>query len=173
MNTFMNFMNTLAKRFAVAAVLLPATLNAQALSQGAPAVTAGDIQVSAAWARAAAATAPVGGAFVTLINHGRETDSLVAASSTVADTVELHTHTMDGGVMRMRAVAAMELAPGAVTEMKPGGLHIMLIGLKAPLTEGGRFPLTLTFQRAGTVTVPVAVRGAGAMGAAPGHGHGG
>jgi hypothetical protein len=78
----------------------------------------------------------------------------------VASVVELHTHTADGGVMRMRQVEAIDVTGGTTTQLRPGGLHIMLIGLKAPLKEGTRFPLTLKFEKAGEVALEVAVRAA-------------
>jgi copper(I)-binding protein len=64
----------------------------------------------------------------------------------------------------MRPVEAIEVTPGAPIVLQPGGLHVMLIGLKAPLKEGERFPLTLTFERAGTIEVEVVVEKLGAMG---------
>jgi copper(I)-binding protein len=70
--------------------------------------------------------------------------------------------TMDGDVMRMRQVSAIEVNPGEPTVLRPGGLHIMLIGLKAPMREKERFPLTLTFEKAGKVEVQIAVESAGA-----------
>jgi copper(I)-binding protein len=70
----------------------------------------------------------------------------------------MHTMTMDGDIMRMRQVTAIEVPPNARVEMRPGeGLHIMLIGLKGPLTAGERFPLALAFERAGSIEVTVAV----------------
>ncbi|HYD32540.1 MAG TPA: copper chaperone PCu(A)C [Azospirillaceae bacterium] len=159
----MKFLSTLA---ALAAVLLP-------LSAGAADVTAGNITVSNPWARATAGMVAAGGAFLTLTNQGSEADALVAATADVADKVELHTHINDNGVMRMRSVEAIEIPAGGVAELKPGGLHVMLIGLKAPLKQGESFPLRLTFKRTGTATVMVAVQGPGAMGMGHMPGHGG
>jgi copper(I)-binding protein len=80
----------------------------------------------------------------------------------VAEVVELHTHVMDGTIMRMRKVDAIDVTGGSTTELKPGGLHVMLIGLKAPLKAGEKFPLTLKFERAGEVKLDVEVRGTAA-----------
>ena len=96
---------------------------------------------------------------------GDEPDKLVSASSPVAELVELHTVGLDNsGVMRMRRVEAIEVAPEAATRLEPGGLHIMLIGLDGPLIQGDQFPLTLTFEIAGDLEVLVAVASAGASG---------
>lgn len=124
----------------------------------------GAIEIKDAWARASPAKAPVGGAFVTITNGGTTTDNLLGASADVSKTVELHTHIAQGEVMRMVAVGSIELQPGKTVAMAPGGLHIMLIGLNAPLKEGTSFPLELTFAQAGKVTVTVDVRPVGAMG---------
>jgi copper(I)-binding protein len=76
----------------------------------------------------------------------------------VTDVVELHTQAVEGGVMRMRQVEAIDVTGDTTTQPRPGGLHIMLIGPKAPLREGTRFPSTLKFEKAGEVTLDVMVR---------------
>ncbi|MGE5518080.1 MAG: copper chaperone PCu(A)C [Bacteroidota bacterium] len=124
----------------------------------------GAIEIKDAWARATPARAPVGGAFITIVNTGAATDNLVGASAEVSKTAELHTHLVQGDVMRMVAVESIEVAPGKPVAMGPGGLHIMLMGLNAPLKEGTSFPLELTFAQAGKVTVTVDVKPVGAMG---------
>lgn len=124
----------------------------------------GAIEIKDAWARATPPKAPAGGAFVTIVNTGTAIDNLVGASAAVAKTVELHTHLAEGDVMRMVAVGSVEVAPGKAVAMGPGGLHVMLIGLNAPLKEGTSFPLELTFLHAGKVTVTVDVKPVGAMG---------
>jgi len=123
----------------------------------------GPIKIDHPFARATAPTAKNGAAFMKLMNNGA-TDRLVSAAADVSEVVELHTHIKEGDIMRIRKVDAIEVVGGGMTELKPGGLHVMLIGLKAPLVEGARFPLTLTFEKAGTVTVEVEVKGAGAGG---------
>lgn len=132
----------------------------------APAAKAGDIQILMPFARATPAR--VGGAFMTLKNDGHGADRLLKAASPVAESVELHTHVKDGDVMRMRAVEAIPVAAHGSTALAPGGYHIMLIGLKQPLKAGERFALTLTFEKAGAVTLEVPVQQAGAGG---GHKH--
>jgi hypothetical protein len=129
---------------------------------------AGPIVVSDAWARASATAAmKTGAAFAVLANQGAEMDRLVAAESPVAERVELHTHTMDGGVMKMRQVEAIEVHPGSPTLMQPGGLHVMFIGLRAPLKEGSTIPLTLVFEKAGRIEATAHVLAPGAMGKGP------
>ena len=134
----------------------------------------GDLVIGQPWARASIGKAPNGAAYMTISVQGTEADRLIAAESEVARRVELHTHMMDGDIMRMRPVAAIEVAPGEPTVLQPGGLHVMLMGLKSPLTEGQRFALTLVFERGGRVEVDVAVLGATAIQGPEGmkHGHG-
>lgn len=122
---------------------------------------AGAIEIEHPWARASAASVPNGAVYLVLHNEGKEGDRLVSASSPAADRVELHTHIDENGVMKMRQINAVEVAPDTTIKLAPSGLHIMLLGLKAPLVKGKAFPLTLTFEKAGTVTVDVSVQGAG------------
>lgn len=129
--------------------------------------TLGEITVKAPWARASAGMARAGAAFMTIDNARAEADRLVSASADVSKSVELHTHVKDGDVMRMRPVDAVDVPAGSAVELQPGGYHVMFMGLEQPFREGESFPLTLTFENAGTLTVDVTVLGAGAMG--PGH----
>lgn len=133
----------------------------------------GDLLIEHVWARATPGQAKVGAAYAEVANTGGAVDRLIAASveEGVAQRVELHTHAMDGGVMRMRKIDAVEIDPGAEVVMRPGGVHIMLIGLKAPLRHGARFPMTLTFEKAGPVTVDVEVWPVGAAGPQDGASH--
>jgi copper(I)-binding protein len=118
------------------------------------------IAVPEAWARASAGAATTGAAYVTLVG-GAQTDQLVGASTPIAVTAEVHETISDGGIMRMRPVAAVPIPPGKTVTFAPGGYHIMLIDLQHPLTAGERFPLTLKFAHATPVTVQVTVRGLG------------
>ncbi len=95
-------------------------------------------------------------------------DRLIAAASPAAERVELHTHTLDAqGVARMTRIEGIEVVAGSPTELRPGGLHVMLMGLTAPLAAGDAIDLTLTFEAAGDVTLRVPVRAVGG-----GHMHG-
>jgi hypothetical protein len=125
----------------------------------------GTLTIGHPWARASAGPVRNGAAYLTVHNAGAA-DSLVAVSGDVAKRVELHTHLMEGDVMKMRRVEALEVPAGGMAALEPGGIHVMLIGLAQPLKEGERFPLTLTFRDAGEVTVEVKVEAVGSMGPA-------
>jgi copper(I)-binding protein len=125
------------------------------------------IQVADAWARQAPmmpstghmhGATGTGAVYVTLRNSGAAPDALVGASSEAAEVVELHETIRDGEVMRMRPVAKLALPAGATLEMKPGGLHIMLINLKRALHPGDKVPLTLTFEHGASLPLEVPVR---------------
>lgn len=120
----------------------------------------GSLQVGHPWTRVT--PGKTGSAYLSVTNTGAEIDRLVGASSPAADKAELHTHQMDGDVMRMRPVQAIEVPPGESAVLKPGGLHIMLLGLKAPIRVGMRVPLTLRFEKAGNVDVELSVETVGA-----------
>lgn len=105
----------------------------------------GDIQIQHAYARAVPPGQPNSAAFMTLHNKGDAANAVVSASSPAAKVVELHTHTMDGGMMKMRKIEKIDIPAKGMTELKPGGLHIMLIGLKEQLKPGMKVSLTLKF----------------------------
>ena len=123
------------------------------------------LEVSDAWARATPGKAETGVAYLTI--RSPTSDRLVSASSPVAKKAELHTMEMAGMVMKMRPLAGLDIPAGQPVTLKPGGEHIMLLGLTRPLREGQSFPLTLNFEKAGTRTVTVAVEKPGAAGPAP------
>lgn len=152
-------------RFVVAAALFAATAAAQHYEVGA-------LHIAEPHARATAPGQPNGAAFLSVENRGAEADRLVAASSPAASAVEIHETASEDGVMRMRKLDAVEIAPGAPIVFAPGGLHIMLIGLTAPLKDGETVPLTLTFEKAGSVTVDLAIQKTSAPADHSGHDHG-
>ena len=166
--------------YLLAAVVAAAcALAAQAPSRAQPAMdhsaNAGTVMVMDPWARATPGRAANGAAYFTVVNRGAAPDRLVGADSPAADRVELHTHIHDGGVMRMRKVEAVDLGPGGSVTFRPGGYHVMLMGLKRSLRQGETFPLNLRLEKSAAVTVTVKVMGIGAMGPEGGaHGpHGG
>ena len=112
------------------------------------------------WARATPGNATTGAAYVTLTETGAA-DTLTGASTPAAKTAEVHETISDNGVMKMRPVGPLPLVAGTPVKMEPGGKHIMLMGLKAPLKAGDKFPLTLTFAHAAPMTVTVIVEAAG------------
>ncbi len=132
---------------------------------------AGDIHIVHPWSRATPPAAQVGGGFLKLENKGEAADRLVSASSPVAGRVEIHSMEVTDGVMRMRPLAdGLEIKPGATVELAPGGYHLMLMELKQPLKEGERVPLTLTFEKAGSIDVELAVEAARPSGNHGAHG---
>jgi copper(I)-binding protein len=120
------------------------------------------IQVDHPWARPS--TGQTGAVYMTIANKGPVDDRLVSATTPVANQAQLHTEIDDKGIMKMRAVSAIDVKPRSQTMLKPGGLHLMLIGLKQPLKVGESFPLTLTFEQAGKLDVTVTVEKPAAMG---------
>jgi hypothetical protein len=116
------------------------------------------VLVHEAWARASAGASTTGAAYVTLMG-GARADTLVAVSTPVAATAQVHETIDDNGIMKMRPVAAVPIPAGQTVTFTPGGTHIMLMGLKKKLTAGQNFPLTLTFAHAAPVIVDVQVRG--------------
>jgi copper(I)-binding protein len=127
------------------------------------------LRIDHPFARATPPGAKAGGVFVTVENTGTRPDRLLSVSTPMAGVAELHEMSIDAGVMRMRGVAALEVRPGEKLQLKPGGYHVMLSELRQPLKVGDRFPLTLTFQNAGTVEVSVWVEAMSA-GASTAHG---
>lgn len=129
--------------------------------------TAGALHIAHPHARPTILNQPTGAAYLTIENNGKTTDKLVAASSPVAKTVEIHTMAMEGDVMKMREAGSIELKPAETVSMEPGaGYHLMLMGLRQPLKPGDKFPLTLTFEKAGKTEVSVLVENKGAANAA-------
>ena len=133
------------------------------------------VQAENAWARATVAGQKATGAFMRLT--ASSASRLVRAESAAAGVTEIHEMKMEGDVMKMRAVAGLDLPAGQAVELKPGGYHIMLMDLKAPLAQGTQVPLTLVFQDAQgaqsqlVLQVPVQAKMPGPM-AGHGAGHG-
>lgn len=116
------------------------------------------IHVEGATAYATAEGATTGAVFLTLHNPQSAPDKLVGASAPVSSGAELHETTTDAnGVMQMNKVDAIEIQPGQQVSLKPDGYHIMLTGLSAPLVAGSSFDITLDFENAADVTLPVTV----------------
>ena len=135
--------------------------------------TAGSIKIDHPWSRATVAGIPNGAAYFVLENKGDTDDRLLSAASPVADKVELHTHLKEGEIVRMRQVDDVNLPAGETVAFEPGGLHVMLMGLKEPLEQDKSFPLTLEFDQAGSVTVVVSIdlMGGSKSGDDAAHGH--
>ena len=121
------------------------------------------VTIENAFARAAAPGMKMSGAFMTFVNHSAQEHFVVSASSDVAKNVELHMHVNENGMMRMRRVAHFHLKPGQKKVLKPGGLHIMLMGLQQPLTEGTTFRINIQFADGSETSVEVPVKSISAM----------
>ncbi len=116
------------------------------------------IMVSDPYVRAVPPGQPNSAAFMTLMNHGDQARSLVAAKSPAAKVVELHTHTMEEGMMKMRRVDKIDIPAQGSTVLEPGGLHVMLIDLTQDLKEGDKVAVTLVFANGEEQQVEAPVR---------------
>jgi len=126
-------------------------------------VTAGDLKIFAPWARATPKGASVGGGYLSITNSGDSSDRLVGGSTDVSKGFEIHSTQMENSVMKMRPVTGgLEIKPGQTIELKPGGYHVMFVGLKHGLKQGDHFGATLRFEKAGKVDVDFTVEGIGA-----------
>ena len=128
-----------------------------------PVVKRGNLELSHAWARAMLPGATTGGAYMTIVNDGKEADRLVAVSSPLAGRTEVHSMVMDGGVMKMRALKeGLEIPGGGRVEMKPGSLHLMFLDVTKRFEQGSTVPVTLTFAKAGAIELALPVASPGA-----------
>jgi len=128
--------------------------------------TTARIEFDHPWARVIMMSRPAAG-FVTVHNRGDTADRIVAVRSPMAERVELHNHIMEGNVMMMRPVDAIEIPAGGRVSLEPGGLHLMIFGLKQLPKKGDSLPVTLEFERAGAVDLDLMV---GDMSGASEHG---
>jgi copper(I)-binding protein len=135
---FFNQGNTMKNTLRICATLLAATLSGAVWAQG--------VEVKDAWARATVQGQMATGAFMKLT--AKEGLRLVSVASPVAGVAEVHEMAMDNNIMKMRAVAGLDLPAGKAVELKPGGYHIMLMDLKTPLKKDTTIPLTLIFKDA-------------------------
>ena len=133
-------------------------------------IKAGDLTIETPWLRATPNGAKVAGGYVRIVNTGTTPDTLTGAAVPFASSGEIHSMTMEGGVMKMAPVPnGLTIKPGETVELKPGGYHLMFEGLTGAPKVGETVSGTLTFQRAGTVPVTFSVAPIGAS--APGGGH--
>lgn len=122
------------------------------------AAQAQDIQIEHQYARAASPIAKTGAAFMHIMNNGTHDDTLIAVRTESAKMPELHTHIMENGVAKMREVeGGFFIKAGEAIALERGGLHIMLMGLTAPLLQGETISLTLVFEHTGEITIEVPV----------------
>ncbi len=147
------------------ALVIATSLVLLAGCSGTAASPSAGITVTDAWARSSSAMASAGAAYATITNGGSAPDALIGASSPAAATVEVHEtvaigspDASGGGMMGMRPVARVEIPAGGSLQLKPGGYHVMLIGLVKDLKAGDTIDLTLKFEKAGEITVKAQVR---------------
>lgn len=137
----------------------------------------GKLVIGHPWSRPAAAGVPMGVAYLSIANNGTEPEVLTGASSPAAASVQFHQTTISEGMARMRPLGEVTIAPGATVKFEPGGIHLMLVDLKAPLEAGKPVSLILEFRKAGRITVQLSVENSDlpATGATTGstgdHGH--
>ena len=144
---------------AVAFTLVTFTIAACSPSGDKP---SGQIAVLDAWTMATPPGADVGAGYMRISNETASTVRLLDGETPASATVEMHLMSMDGGVMRMRpAGEGLEIPAGGQVTLEPGGYHLMLIGLKAPLSEGDSVPLTLVFDGGARVETALTVRAMG------------
>ena len=131
-----------------------------------PAASLGPLQIVKPWARSSSSHPDIAGGYLTVVNDG-ETDRLVSASCPAAGSVEIHAIRVKGPVLEMRKQdAGLVIPPANQQILKPRGYHLLLGGLASPLAVGSKLPITLVFERAGSVTVDFAVEMPGAVGQA-------
>lgn len=153
--------------FAILAILSPATAHDY---------TVGALKLVHPWARATPKGAAVGGGYLKITNTGSVPDRLIGGTSDVAARFVIHEMKMEGGVMKMRPLAdGLAIGPGATVELKPGGYHVMFMGLKKQLVEGERFKSALVFEKAGEIEIEfvidkLAAQSSGATGHDGAHG---
>jgi copper(I)-binding protein len=153
------------------AALVAALSNAAA---GAEEFKAGDLVITQAWSRATPNGAKIASGYLTIENKGSAPDRLVGGSGDIAGKVEVHEMAMNNGVMKMRPLdKGLTIEPGKTVSLAPGGHHLMLTDLKSPLKQGDKVPVTLEFEKAGKVTLSLAVQGVGAKGPSAADGLGG
>jgi len=157
----------LASSTLLPAVILPASAQSADYTLGA-------IHITQPWARATPKGATSAAAYLTITNTGTTPDRVSCVSSNVAGECQIHSMTMEGGVMKMRPVeGGLEIKPGETVTLKPASFHVMLVDLKQPLEQGTTIKATLKFENAGTISIdyPVAAIGAPAPGADAGGGN--
>lgn len=126
-----------------------------------PASSAPDVRASDAWSPATAPVQTSAATYFTIDNAGGSPDRLVSVATPMG-AASLHESSLSDGIARMRPLASVTIPAGGRVELKPGGTHVMVMGLKQPLREGLAYPMTLRFERSGDRLVSVAVRSASA-----------
>ncbi len=157
------------KRLFIVMILMIGILSTACTSSEGSAAS-GDIKVSGAWGRQAMSMGAMaedgeagggsatGAVYLTVENTSGTPDVLLSAESDIAGTVEIHQTTLENDVMYMAPVQSLEIPAGGKVELKPGGYHVMLIGLTQDLKAGDKIHLKLTFQNAGALEIDVPIQ---------------
>ena len=156
-------MSTILREFSLAALascLLLQPLHAESAASG-------NLVISQAWSRATPGGAKVAGGYLTIENWGAAPDRLLSGSTRRAKKLEFHEMAVNNGVMTMRPIEGLTIEAGGNAKFSPGGNHLMLVDLNAPLRQGEQVPVTLTFERAGEIEAVLEVQGLGAQAPAP------
>ncbi len=155
----MSFIRVVTVSLALALPLAaPLAAQADGTMQMGATVHLGPLELSNGFSRATLPNAPVGGGFLTIKNTGTTADRLIGASSAVAGHVEVHEMKMVGNVMKMSAVKdGLPIPAGATVTLQPGGFHLMFMDLRQPLVQGKTVMVTLTFEHAGKVEMPLMI----------------
>lgn len=134
--------------------------------------TLGELKIGHPWSRTTPPAAKVAGGFLTIENTGKQADRLISATFSGSSNVELHEMAVDNGVMRMRELPrGIEIPAGGKVELKPGGLHLMFMGLTSGLKQGSNLKGELVFERAGKIEVEFKIEAMGARGGNDNHNH--
>jgi hypothetical protein len=138
--------------------LLIAALLSPSLYASAHEYSAGELHIEHPWSREMPAVAPTAAAYFVVHNKGAADDRLLGVATPHAGKAELHEHIHADGLMKMQQVQSVAIPAGAEVQFAPMGYHVMLFNLQQQARDGARFPLTLTFEKAGAVAVEVAVQ---------------
>lgn len=155
-------------RTVIAAAAIAAVFMADARAHD---YTVGSLKIGHPWTRATPKGASVGGGYMKITNTGTAPDRLIGGAADVAGRFEVHEMKMENGVMKMRQLGnGLDIAPGQTVELKPGGYHVMFVGLKQPFEQGKSIAATLVFEKAGKVEVSFKIEGIGGQPSGSEHG---
>ena len=153
-------------------VLLAAMLAVAASAASAHEFKAGSLEIKHPWSRATPKGATVAGGYLKIVNTGTTPDRLIGGTIAAAPKFEIHEMSMEGGVAKMRQLPkGVEIKPGQTVEFKPGGYHLMFVGITAPFQQGKSVKGTLEFEKAGKIEVEYAVEAIGGTPRGGHHGH--
>lgn len=142
----------------ITAAALTFSFGAFSFSANACGYNVGKLEIEHPWSRETPPNATVAGAFLKVKNQGDVEDTLVSAESPIAEKVELHAHVHENGMMKMRQVEGIAIPANGSEVLKPGSYHVMLFGMKKAPRDGETFPMTLNFEKSGSIDIEVSVK---------------